>query len=72
VRGCNIGITDGREYKLHRFDYLRCLDIHTKFHKDWFRYSRVIREELTYRHRHTDSKVVSKAHVYFFKISKIG
>jgi hypothetical protein len=33
VRGCNGGITDG----------LGCHDIHAKFHKDWFRHSKVVR-----------------------------
>jgi hypothetical protein len=32
----------------------RCHDIHTKFHKDWFKYSNVVRGNT-----HTDSKVIS-------------
>jgi hypothetical protein len=30
----NIGI-----YEIHCRDVLRCHDMHTKFHKDWFKYS---------------------------------
>jgi hypothetical protein len=32
--------------------------IHTKFHKDWFRHSKVDRGD-TQTHRHTDSMVIS-------------
>jgi hypothetical protein len=35
----------------------RCHDIHTKFHKDWFRYSK-IEGEGGYTYRHTDSKMI--------------
>jgi hypothetical protein len=30
-----------------------CLDIHTKFHKDWFNHSKVNRGGYSYRERHT-------------------
>jgi hypothetical protein len=32
-------------YEVRRSDGLRCHDVHTRFHKDWFRHSKVI-------HRH--------------------
>jgi hypothetical protein len=31
----------GGIYEVRRSDELSCLDIHTKFHKDWFRHSEV-------------------------------
>jgi hypothetical protein len=31
----------GRIYKVRRWDGLKCHDIHTKFHKDWSRHSKV-------------------------------
>jgi hypothetical protein len=31
----------GGIYKVRRSDGLRCHDVHTKFHEDWFRYSEV-------------------------------
>jgi hypothetical protein len=31
----------GRIYEVRRWDELRCRDIHTEFHKDWFRHSKV-------------------------------
>jgi hypothetical protein len=43
LRGCNVGITDGKDFYLSRWDGLRCRDICTKFHKDWFRHSQVNR-----------------------------
>jgi hypothetical protein len=39
LRGCNVGITDGRNFFL--ITPLRCRDIRTKFDKDWFRHSKV-------------------------------
>jgi hypothetical protein len=38
-------------YKLRRWDEVTCRDIHTKFHKDWFRHSEVNRWD-----RHTDTQ----------------
>jgi hypothetical protein len=35
----------GRIYEVRRSDGLRCHDIHTKCHKDWFRHSKVNRED---------------------------
>jgi hypothetical protein len=31
----------GGIYEVLRWDELRCHDIHTEFHKDWFRHSKV-------------------------------
>jgi hypothetical protein len=42
LRGSNVGITDGI-YERCRWDGLRCLDTHTRFHEDWFSHSRVNR-----------------------------
>jgi hypothetical protein len=36
LRGCNVGITDGRDFDVLCSDWLRCHGIHIKFHKDWF------------------------------------
>jgi hypothetical protein len=35
--------TDGSDFKIGRSDGLRCHGIHTGFHKDWFRHSKVDR-----------------------------
>jgi hypothetical protein len=40
----------GGNYKLSRCDGLRCLDTHTKFHKDWFSHSKTNR-----RNTYTDA-----------------
>jgi hypothetical protein len=57
-RGIHIQ-TDRRDFfKLGRWDWLRCRDIHTKFHKDWFRHSKVNRGD-TQAHTHTCIKVIS-------------
>jgi hypothetical protein len=37
-RGFNVGITGGRDLWIAHWNGLRCHDIHTKFHKDWFRH----------------------------------
>jgi hypothetical protein len=34
----------GGIYEAHRWDGLRCHDIHTKFRNDWFRHSKIDRE----------------------------
>jgi hypothetical protein len=34
----------GEIYEVSCLDGLNCNDIHTKFHKDWFRHSKVDRE----------------------------
>jgi hypothetical protein len=41
-------------------------DIHTEFHKDWFRYSEVDRWDTQTHRQHCDSKPT------FFKIRKVG
>jgi hypothetical protein len=41
----------GRIYEVHRWDGLRCHDIRTKFHKDWFSHSKVDRVWDTKAHR---------------------
>jgi hypothetical protein len=33
----------GRIYEIQGANWLRCHDIHTKFHSDWFRHSKVNR-----------------------------
>jgi hypothetical protein len=43
-------------FYLRRWDGLRCRDIRTKSHKDWFRRSKVNRGETQ---THTDSMVIS-------------
>jgi hypothetical protein len=44
----------GGIYELRRWDRLRCQDIYTKFHKDWFRHSNCNKMRI-YRHRqHVD------------------
>jgi hypothetical protein len=35
----------GEIYEVCRWDGLRCHDIHTKFHKDWFRHSKIDRAD---------------------------
>jgi hypothetical protein len=51
----------GGIYELRRLDGVMCQDIrvHTKFHKDWSRHSKVNRGDI-HRHTHTqDRKVIS-------------
>jgi hypothetical protein len=58
----------GGIYEVHRWDGLRCHDIHTKFHKDWFRHPNlIVGDSQTYR-QHCD---LSRC-FYFFKIRKVG
>jgi hypothetical protein len=45
-------------------DWLRCHDIHTEFHKDWFRHSEV--DKRGGIHKYTDT------YFYFFRVKKIG
>jgi hypothetical protein len=33
----------GRIYEVRPFGWLRCHDIHTKFYRDWFRHSKVVK-----------------------------
>jgi hypothetical protein len=46
----------GGFYEVHHWDGLRCHDIHTKFHKDWFRHSKV------YMGGYTDTEVAWWCH----------
>jgi hypothetical protein len=46
------------------WDGLRCHDVHTKFHKDWFRHSKVIRGDSQTHKQCT--------YFHFFKIRKVG
>jgi hypothetical protein len=41
LRGCNAGISDGGDFLTNHLDGLKWCDISTKFHKDWFRQSKV-------------------------------
>jgi hypothetical protein len=48
----------GGIYEVRRWDGLRCHFIHTRFHKDWFRYSIADRGETqTHRHRQDGDSV---------------
>jgi hypothetical protein len=69
LRGCNVGITDGRDLWIMPLRWAQVpWYIRTKFHKDWFRHSKVVRGV----YWHTDSKVISQAYFYFFKIRKVA
>jgi hypothetical protein len=37
LKGCNVGITDGRDLLIMPLRWFRCHNIRTKFHKDWVR-----------------------------------
>jgi hypothetical protein len=43
---------------------VRCYDIHTKFHKDLFRHSKV--NGVIQRHKHTERKVMSYKFTFIF------
>jgi hypothetical protein len=43
-------------YDVRHWEGLRCRDMHTNFHKDWFRHSKVNRGGT---HRHTDNTEIS-------------
>jgi hypothetical protein len=58
----------GGIYKVRPSDGLKCHDIHTKFHKDWFRHSKFNRGI----HRHTDSMTIAYSYIYFFKIREVS
>jgi hypothetical protein len=47
----------GGIYEVGRCDGLRCLDICTKFHKDWFSYSKVYWGGDTERHKHYGDRI---------------
>jgi hypothetical protein len=55
----------GGIYEVSRWDGLRYYDIHTKFHKDWFRHSKANRGETHRQQRDLISLL------YFFKIRKL-
>jgi hypothetical protein len=57
----------GGIYEVCRSDGLRCHDIHTKFHKEWFRNSKV--DAGTHTHRQQGDLINL---LYFFKIKKVG
>jgi hypothetical protein len=45
---------EGGIYEVRRWDGLRCHGIHTKFHKDWFRHSKVNRGDSQTQRQHGD------------------
>jgi hypothetical protein len=45
----------GGIYEARRWDWLRCRNVDTKFHKDWFRHSKVDMADA----QKTDSMVIS-------------
>jgi hypothetical protein len=51
----------GGIYEVRRWDGLSCYDTHTKFYEEWFGQSNL----MWWIHRHTESKVVSSACLYF-------
>jgi hypothetical protein len=77
LRGCNVGIADGSIYELRIWDGVRCYDIHTKFHKDWFWHSeinwegdaRTATQTQTHTHRLEDDFI---SLLLFFKTRKVG
>jgi hypothetical protein len=62
LRDCKFGVTDRWICAAHRRDELRCYDIHSKFHKEWFRHSKVdrrgmhIQRHRTHTHTHTHTQ----------------
>jgi hypothetical protein len=63
-----IHIQTHRLMGVRRWDGLRCHDIHTKFHKDWFRHLKANREEFT------DTQTAWRSHkptFIFFKRIKV-
>jgi uncharacterized C2H2 Zn-finger protein len=55
--------TDGRDVLIRLFRCLRCRDICTKFHKDWFRHSEVNRG---HTHTHTQERDLISLLCFFF------
>jgi hypothetical protein len=55
VRNCNVGITEGRDSLMTPLRWAQCLDIHTKFHKDWFPHSKVNRGIHIQTDKHTQT-----------------
>jgi hypothetical protein len=58
----------GGIYEVCHWDRFRCRDIRTRFHKDWFRHSKVMGGI----HIHTDSMEITWAYYHFLKIREIG
>jgi hypothetical protein len=62
----------GGIYKVLRWDGLRCHDIHTKFHKDWFGHSEINKGDTQTHRQHYDRiSLVFSVRSYFEKI-KVG
>jgi hypothetical protein len=53
MRGCNVGINYEWDLWITHLKLWHCLDVHTKFHKDWLRHSKVNGELQT--HTHTEA-----------------
>jgi hypothetical protein len=55
-------------YEIRRWDGLRCHELHIRFHKDWFRNSKIDTGE------YTDTQTAWKSHnpilIFFFKLRK--
>jgi hypothetical protein len=60
LRGCNVDITDGRDFRIAALRWVRCLDIHTKFHKDLFSHSEVKRGIHLQTHRQQGDNMESR------------
>jgi hypothetical protein len=50
-----LALLKGGIYELRRFDWPRCHDIHTEFHKDWVRHSKGNGEGCMYGHAGTQT-----------------
>jgi hypothetical protein len=62
----------GRIYEVRHWDWLRCRDIHSKFHKDWFRHSNVDRLGAHRRHGDLISLLLFLAYFPYFEKIKVG
>jgi hypothetical protein len=70
VRGCNVGITDGKDLLIIPLRWAHLHVIHTKFHKDLFRHLTFVRG-----YKHTDTQTARRSHeptFIFFQIRKAG
>jgi hypothetical protein len=70
LRGCNVGITDGLVYELCRGS--GAMIYIPRFIKNGSAIQNLIRRIHIETHRYTDSKVISLAYFYFFKIRNVG
>jgi hypothetical protein len=60
-------------YELCYSDWLRCIDTHTRFHKDWLNHSKLIGGDIhTDTHRHTDTKTAMRSHKLTLIFTKKG